>query len=342
ALGTEVKLKVTPASGFQFVRWEGPNATDVEGTYPEFQIKMNSNKSLTAVFDRIPVFSEDFDDITDWTKTGLWHVCDDPCFGCGRLTGKYAHYAKIGTCSYDTGTRTMGTLTSPAITIPSNALLTLQFDFARQVEYYTRSVRDRTYVQIRFGYMRTVRGRPTLTWSGWRTIWARSSRDKSPECGTFFYNFNSGRYTYMQVMFVFDSVNRDNNNFAGWAIDNLIIKPAGGLQSTALEVADLGLGWEEPKATDLITVVNTPNPVRDVHTTTFTVLGVEAETLRVEVYDLTGRLVWKAEAEGNELVWHTEDPTGLPLANGVYIYIAYVKVDGEWIKMEPQKLVILR
>ncbi|MEN3011172.1 MAG: hypothetical protein ABDI20_09510, partial [Candidatus Bipolaricaulaceae bacterium] len=41
ALGTEVKLKVTPASGFQFVRWEGPNATDVEGNYPEVQIKMN-------------------------------------------------------------------------------------------------------------------------------------------------------------------------------------------------------------------------------------------------------------------------------------------------------------
>jgi len=72
------------------------------------------------------------------------------------------------------------------------------------------------------------------------------------------------------------------------------------------------------------------------------VLGVEAEAVRVEVYDLTGRLVWKAEALGNELVWHTEDLTGLSLANGVYLYIAYVKVDGEWIRLEPQKLVILR
>ncbi|MCS7217257.1 MAG: hypothetical protein NZ924_06310 [Candidatus Bipolaricaulota bacterium] len=96
------------------------------------------------------------------------------------------------------------------------------------------------------------------------------------------------------------------------------------------------------EATEAIHVVNMPNPVRDVHTTRFIVLGVEAETVRVEVYDLSGRLVWKGEAEGQELPWHTEDLTGLPLANGVYLYLAYVKVGDQWIKLEPQKLVILR
>jgi hypothetical protein len=89
-------------------------------------------------------------------------------------------------------------------------------------------------------------------------------------------------------------------------------------------------------------VLNIPNPVRDVHTTVFTVLGVEAEEIKVEVYDLTGRLVWKGEAEGNELPWDTRDLTGLPLANGVYLYLVYVKVEGEWIVSNVQKLVILR
>lgn len=141
---------------------------------------------------------------------------------------------------------------------------------------------------------------------------------------------------------MFDSVNRFENDHPGWAIDNVVVKPATGLQPAFLEVADIGLGWEEPMEAEALKVVNTPNPVRDVHTTTFTVLGVEAEAMRVEVYDLTGRLVWKAEAPGNELVWHTEDLTGLPLANGVYLYVTYVKVGGSWVKLEPQKLVILR
>ncbi len=82
--------------------------------------------------------------------------------------------------------------------------------------------------------------------------------------------------------------------------------------------------------------------MRDVHTTVFRAMGVEAEALKVEIYDLTERLVWKAEARGNELTWHTEDLTGLPLANGVYLYIAYVKVERSWIATEAQKVVVLR
>jgi len=91
-----------------------------------------------------------------------------------------------------------------------------------------------------------------------------------------------------------------------------------------------------------ITMRAVPNPVRDVHTTVFTVLGVEAEEIRVEVYDLAGRLVWKGEGQGNELPWDTSDLTGLPLANGVYLYLVYVKVSEEWIVSDIQKLVILR
>jgi len=91
-----------------------------------------------------------------------------------------------------------------------------------------------------------------------------------------------------------------------------------------------------------ISFFNVPNPVRDVHTTTFVVRGVEAERIRVEVYDLTGKLVWKGEALGNELTWHTEDLTGLPLANGVYLYKVYVKVGEAWIVSDVKKLVILR
>jgi VCBS repeat-containing protein len=89
-------------------------------------------------------------------------------------------------------------------------------------------------------------------------------------------------------------------------------------------------------------VLNYPNPIRDVHTTKFMVLGAEVETIRVSIYDLSGRLVWRGEAPGNELTWHTDDLSGQFLANGVYLYIVEIKVGGQWIRTDVKKLVILR
>jgi hypothetical protein len=62
----------------------------------------------------------------------------------------------------------------------------------------------------------------------------------------------------------------------------------------------------------------------------------------VEAYDLAGRLVWQGEGLGNELTWGTQDLTGLPLANGVYLWRVWVKVGEEWVVSAIQKLVILR
>lgn len=92
-------------------------------------------------------------------------------------------------------------------------------------------------------------------------------------------------------------------------------------------------------------VVNTPNPITDVRTTTFHVQGVcpcDVEGLRVEVYDMAGRLVWQKEADTGELVWHTQDMLGQYLANGVYLYRAQVKIGGEWIATKPDKLAVFR
>ncbi|MEM4501067.1 MAG: T9SS type A sorting domain-containing protein [Thermofilaceae archaeon] len=127
-------------------------------------------------------------------------------------------------------------------------------------------------------------------------------------------------------------------------MDNLVVTHATTATQALSEKEDLGEGWDvlnEVEAEEL-QVINIPNPVRDVRTTTFVLFGIEAEAVRVEIYDLTGRLVWEAESSGNELVWHTEDLTGSPLANGVYIYVAFAKVSGTWIGLKPQKLVILR
>jgi len=92
-------------------------------------------------------------------------------------------------------------------------------------------------------------------------------------------------------------------------------------------------------------VINEPNPVQDVHTTTFKVVGPAAayvEAMRVKIFDASGRLVYEAEAEGPELEWHTQDLTGAYLANGVYLYRVEVKVAGNWIITEVKKLAIYR
>jgi len=92
-------------------------------------------------------------------------------------------------------------------------------------------------------------------------------------------------------------------------------------------------------------VVNYPNPITDVHTTTFRVLGPMAglvEEIQVRIFDLSGRLVWQGSAAGAELEWHTDDLAGQYLANGVYLYQVQVKVAGEWITTGLRKLAIYR
>lgn len=97
--------------------------------------------------------------------------------------------------------------------------------------------------------------------------------------------------------------------------------------------------------TDELKVLVSPNPIRDVHTAHFHMMGTmaaEVEEIRVQIYDLSGRLVWEDTTPGSELEWHTEDLSGTYLANGVYLYKVQIRVDGSWISQELGKIVILR
>jgi len=92
-------------------------------------------------------------------------------------------------------------------------------------------------------------------------------------------------------------------------------------------------------------VINAPNPIQDTHTTTFKVLGIcpcHVQGLRVEIYDLSGKLVWEGETLEQTLSWHTENELGQVLANGVYLYRAKVKVGSTWTLTPMGKLAILR
>jgi hypothetical protein len=90
---------------------------------------------------------------------------------------------------------------------------------------------------------------------------------------------------------------------------------------------------------------NSPNPIRDVHTTTFYVQGRGADlvsAIRVQIFDQGGQLVYEATEEGASLDWHTDNDYGEYLANGVYLYKLYVRVNDAWIVSDVRKLAILR
>jgi len=77
-----------------------------------------------------------------------------------------------------------------------------------------------------------------------------------------------------------------------------------------------------------------PNPIRDVHTAYFSVLGPmaqEVDELWVQILDLSGGLVWEEQSKGTEVAWHTNSLSGEYMANGIYIYRVLVLVDGQWV-----------
>jgi len=295
-----------------------------------------SENFTLVVEEKTSLFADGFEDgLGNWEgeNLGLWHVTKAPPKPNVDLSGRgnVAYYGKDDTGNYNTGARTYGYLTSNPFALEGAKAFRVTFDYWREVEFYGAGGYDQTYVQVRF-----LIG---TSWSTWYTVWSKDCATPSEKAWTTAtggpYSVPSGA-TKMQIRFVFDSVDRFYNNYVGWLIDN--VKVAKADSGSPLPTSSLTL----TAARGEITFQNIPNPVRDVHTTTFVVRGVEAERIRVEVHDLTGKLVWKGEALGNELTWHTEDLTGLPLANGVYLYKVYVKVGEAWIVSDVKKLVILR
>lgn len=69
-----------------------------------------------------------------------------------------------------------------------------------------------------------------------------------------------------------------------------------------------------------ISAMNTPNPVYEVHTTTFTVRAVGVEAIRVEIHDFDQNIVFEEGLDGNEIDYYTTDKYGEYLADGIYLY----------------------
>ena len=317
----------------------------VEGNFsPKIFLEDQTGMSVSKTFAltigaKKTLFQENFEnDLSiQWhLVNGLWHRTNTVKGIELKDYGYVGYYGKDDATqpNYSTGARTFGHLTSKEFDLDGAAAFKVAFDYWREVEYLAAGGFDKTYVEVRF---RKADG--TLT--DWTPVWYRDAATPSEKVWTSVsigpFSVPSGA-TKMQIRFVFDSVDRFYNNYTGWLIDNIKVTKAEGTQSQALPNILVPVA----PARGEVAFLCIPNPVRDVHTATFMVRGVEAERIRVEVYDLAGKLVWQGEALGAELTWHTEDLTGLPLANGVYLYKVYVKVGEGWLASPVQKVVILR
>ena len=86
-----------------------------------------------------------------------------------------------------------------------------------------------------------------------------------------------------------------------------------------------------------------PNPVRSSASVTFRVEGSGIAEIRVEIYDLSGRIVFNSGWVSNGFEWHLMDRQGRVVANGIYLYTVTVRgLDGTALHSKVRKLVILR
>jgi hypothetical protein len=320
------------------------------------QEEIDRKECCITIHDQRCFFFEDFEGDPDWAWTGLWNRASDVeipappvapvdieaiSIGDGNHVGYFGHpvpHAQQLTYRMVPDDRSQGELSlwkNPAgIDISTARYLELTFQSFRQVESFNKPY-DKTKVQVRFD-----------TSPVWYTVWYKDARNPSStdwedEIANKGIAFERPALaTKMWIRFVFDSVDRWYNNYFGWAVDNVKVCLAQDGGPIAPDIEPMGVvGRLEERE---LSVMNVPNPVRDVHTTTFTVRGLDIEAMKIQIFDLNETLVFEQEIAGNELVWHTENNYGENLANGVYFYRAFAKIGGVWIATKFEKLVILR
>ena len=160
--------------------------------------------------------SEGFDSgSSGWTATGLWHIADASL--CGSAPPASApsamYYGQDATCTYDTGSATSGTLTSPIVLgIDSGSVL--RFNYYRHVENSSAGSYDITQVNIideSDGSKTVAFFRDGLTWS--ESAWV-SSGDLS---------LAAFEGKAIRVEFEFNSVDEFTNDRTGWFVDDVTV-----------------------------------------------------------------------------------------------------------------------
>jgi len=85
---------------------------------------------------------------------------------------------------------------------------------------------------------------------------------------------------------------------------------------------------------------NSPNPFST--QTAFTVDGSGVQKTSVQVWDLSGQVVFEKTSSGSKLTWDGTDSNGDALSNGVYLYVVTAEGKDSSESSSVRKLVVLR
>jgi len=305
------------------------SATDSSGSTGTATCTIHINEEGSSC----TLLTEVFADPAEWSMTSLWHIASAiDCLPYASLMGNFAYFANSSGCSYKTGTAVSGELHSPAVNVPADVSnIVIEFDQYRHVEQHLDAY-DKTHLDIRFNN------------STWETLWYRDASDMSPE-GSHVQvtKLVPAGANQIWIRFRFDSVDEFYNDYPGWAIDNVQILNAACVGSAPPPPpSSLSSALSTPAGRGQICISNWPNPVTDVHTTTFTVRGENVEAMKIQIFSLSGELMYEQQVAGNQLEWHTDNNCGEYLANGVYQYRALVKVGDQWVTTDIHSVVIVR
>ena len=205
--GTHVLVTATAGAGAVFDHWEG----NASGTANPLRVIMDGNKTLQAVFRSASTsWSDDMESGQNWTATGLWHMTQQK----SHSSSHSQWYGQEGTGNYETGGRSAGTLTSPAIDVSGTDSVTVSFWHWRSVFYYPPwTGQDRTT------------GEYSLDGGGWTQFWYEDSQDPSQySWQQVLYDVTTTGASSLQLRFGFDTwAIGSYDDYPGWFIDDVTV-----------------------------------------------------------------------------------------------------------------------
>jgi hypothetical protein len=123
--------------------------------------------------------------------------------------------------------------------------------------------------------------------------------------------------------------------------EKILIKMERDLERMARKLERESLSSSSLEAPSLTKVKLYPNPIKSL--ATLEVKGQGIKSIEIQIFNLTGKELFKKDIQGTIFSFEARDTQGNPLANGVYLYVITVRgYDGQVIRSEVRKLVVLR
>jgi PKD repeat protein len=254
-----------------------------------------------------PAFYDDFDDgnANGWTTSGLWHVTT---YRANSPSYSLAYNQESGH-TYATGAQTTGGAEF-STDLPTDAVL--EFYHCYWTESYSSAAYDVCRVQI-------------YNNGSWQTLMQWDSRDPNVTSWTHVLIDLSAYSGTVSLRFYFDSIDGLYNDYEGWYIDNVEVKPADNDSKTALLKPILYSEQGDPR--DIIPILFSascaPNPFKDIMSINY---AMPVKTyVEITVFNTLGQQVKKLVDQEMEPGFYTTQWDGKDTHNkkanaGVYFF----------------------